>query len=290
MDRLRRLTDLFVEGVELNLGDDETGTPVLLWINKPNSFEDDEARRDGLAARTARILELSDDSDEMRVVRDQMNKWSLEDLQTRTSAQKYEEDYLLGIDDIEADKDWSEKLDFLRRGNHLNSDASLPEDDSRRENFEKANSEYFLAITAATATRQKQRTIDLGGLGRSEVEDQYLESLKQRLGMEVFLQERRVTEIYFAARDCVATITDGNYNHSGCSHVRLLSTRKDVRGLPSHVVTRIIESLDEIVVDRRASGNSDAPVTSSESLGQPKQEEESVPSTQEVTAPVVARI
>jgi hypothetical protein len=289
VDRLKRLTDLFVEGAELNLGDDEAG-PVLVWINKLNSFEDDEARRDGLAARTERLLQLTEDHAEMRVVRMQMEKWDVEEMATRTAQQKYEEDYLLAIDDIESDKVWAEKLDFLRRAGHLHGDANLPEDDSRREQFEKANSEYFLAVTAATDKRQKTRRKDLANSPLEDIHTEYVETMKQRLGMEVFLQERKVTEIYYALRDCTATITEGAYDHTLCDHrTRLLPDRRAVRDLPSNVITRIVETLDQVTVDRRTAGNSDAPVTSSESSEQPKPEEESVPSTQEVKAPVVAR-
>jgi hypothetical protein len=290
VDRLRRMTDLFVEGKELNLGDDEAGTPVLLWINKLNSFEDDEARRDGMAARTARMLELQDEENpEMRVVRTQMARWDADEMVVRVAAQKYEEDYLAAVDDVEATEEWAGRMDFLRRGDTLNDDAKLPEDDPRREQFEKLDADYMVAINAATDKRQLDRRRVLSDLSRSELEDMYTDSLTQRLGIEVFLQERRVTEIFYATRDCVATITDGVFDHKGCDHQRLLPDRKSVRDLPSNVIARVVETLDELTMDRRTAGNSDAPVTSSESSEQPKQVEELPLSIPEVTAPVVAR-
>ena len=56
-ERLRRITDLFEEGVVVPLGEDLDG-PILLWVNKLNSFQVEEARRDGVARRGMRLAEL----------------------------------------------------------------------------------------------------------------------------------------------------------------------------------------------------------------------------------------
>jgi len=288
---MKRITDLFVEGTELNLGDDEAGTPVLVWVNKLNSFEDEDARHDGLAARTERLLELTPDHPDIQMITMQMAAWDMDKLVQQTAQQKYDEDYLAAMDDIDSVEEWREKLEYLRRGGALHDDAGLPEGDPRRESYEKAQAEYFTSMTAMAEKRQADRRKELADLSRGELEETFVDLLKTRLAMEAFLEERRVTEIYFAARDCVGTRTGPNeFEHSQCDHRnRLLSDRKEVRQLPSDVITRIVNTITAVTVDRRTAGNLDAPVTSSESLEQPKQEEESTPSTPEVTAPVVAR-
>jgi len=291
VDRLKRITDLFVEGRELNLGDDETGTPVLVWINKLNSFEDEEARSDGMAARTERILSLTDDHPDIKLIVSQMSGWDIDQLAEYSASQRRDEDYLAAMDDIDAEKEWAEKLAYLRRGQTLHDDADLPEGDERRERFEKVQAEYFTALEEATVKRQQDRKKEYADLSRSELEEQYLESLKNRLAMETFLEERRITELYFAVRDCQGTRVGPNeFEHSQCDHrKRLMSDRKDIRSLPSEVITRIVNTLADVTVDRRTAGNSDAPVTSSESSEQPSTPEESTLFTPEVTAPVVAR-
>jgi hypothetical protein len=291
VDRLKRITDLFVEGRELNLGDDETGTPVLVWINKLNSFEDEDARRDGMAARTERILSLTDDNPEMRMLRDQMLTWDNEKLSDYTGQQHYDEDYMLAMDDIDAEEEWTDRLEYLRRGPTLHDDADLPEDDPRRQDFEKVQAEYFTHMGELAKKRQAERAKDYAKLSRTELEEKYIEMTKNRMAMEVFLEERRVTELYFAARDCQGTRVGPNeFEHSKCDHrKRLLADRKEVRMLPSDAITKMVNLLGDVTVERRAAGNSGALVTSSESLEQPNQQEASAPSTPEVTAPVVGR-
>jgi len=289
VDRLKRITDLFVEGTELNLGDDETGTPVLVWVNKLNSFEDEEARNDGLAARTEKVLSLGDEHPEIKMVRMHMTTWSKDKLVDFSVQQKFDEDYLAAMDDVDGMEEWRDKLLYLRRGGTLHNDASLPEDDPRRESYEKTQAEYFTTMKEMADKRQEDRRKEYAELSQGELEEQYMDLVKNRLAMEVFLEERRITEIYFAARDCQGTrIGPNEFEHSKCDHrKRLMSDRKEVRSLPSNVITRIVETIAEVTVDRRTAGNSDAPVTSSESSEQPKQAEEQPLSTQEVTAPVV---
>lgn len=291
MDRLKRITDLFVEGKELNLGDDETGTPVLVWVNKLNSFEDEEARNDGMAARTERMLSLTDDHPDVKLVTGQMADLDQQKLAEVAARQSYDEDYLAAMDDIDADPEWAEKLLYLRRGPTLHNDADLPEGDPRREKWEKTQAEYYTATQERAEKRQKDRRQEYEQLSRQELTEKYMENLKNRLAMEAFLEERRITELFFAARDCQGTrVGDNEFEHSQCDHrKRLMADRKDIRTLPSTVITRIVETLAEVTVDRRTAGNSDAPVTSSESSEQPKQAEEPQLSIPEVTAPVVAR-
>jgi hypothetical protein len=81
MDRLRRVTDLFVEGRTLYLGNDDENKPVLVWVNKLNSFEVEESRRDAVSARGLRLLELEkEESPERMAMWARASRWSDDDL------------------------------------------------------------------------------------------------------------------------------------------------------------------------------------------------------------------
>lgn len=288
MDKLKRITDLFTEGTELVLGEDETGTSVVIWVNKLNSFEDEEARRDGLAARAEHMMALNEGDPEVVNLKTQMAGWSKDQLVGNAASLKYDEDYLHALDDVESDKEWRGKMDYLRRIDTIHGDAGVPEDDPRRAEYVKVNEEYYKALREKAEARQKDRRAMLAESSVEDLQDQYLESVKERLTLDTFMAERRVSEVFFATRDCQGVQDEHGWNHDNCDHRRrLLDERKDVRTLPEVVLAKIVEKLNELTVDRRTAGNLDAPASSSESSEQLSLEEESSPSTQEVTAPVV---
>src|SRR5574337_1456016 len=116
LERIKRVTDLFQEGQELYLGDDDAGKPVVIWINKLNSFEDDECRRDGLAMRSEKLLELSDpDNAEMATAEQAAAKLDNDTLIDRIVDQHFDEDYFAALDDADLDKEWREKKEYLER-------------------------------------------------------------------------------------------------------------------------------------------------------------------------------
>ena len=116
LDRLRRVTDLFVEGTEMPLGMDDQNKPVVVWVNKLNSFEVEEARRDAVAARGLRLLELEkEDNPERQAMLSQVGRWSDDRLREARVDQQSDELYLAVVNDLEADEEWGEKIGMLRR-------------------------------------------------------------------------------------------------------------------------------------------------------------------------------
>jgi hypothetical protein len=288
MDRLKRITDLFVEGTALELGRDSVGAPVVVWVNKLNSFEDDECRKDGLAARSEKLMELDEHHPDVMNARSQLAKWDRDQLVEQAAQQKYDEDYLAALDDIESEEGWKEKLTYLRRMDELHTDADVPVDDPRREKYAEINEAFFNRVREIAEGLQADRRKELLNLSVEELTENFVDDVKNRIAMSSFMEERRISEIWFATRDCQALPTDNGLDHSGCDHrKRMLENRADVRTLPEAVIVRIVEVLTEMTVDRRAAGNSDAPANSSESSEQPNPVEESTVSTQEVTEPVV---
>lgn len=294
-ERLRRVTDLFIEGTELYLGMDSGGAPVLIWSNKLNSFEVEEAQRDGQAARGLRMAELSgDESDELRAIKATIKGWSDQKLAEQLVEMQAEDIYLQVINDLEADPEWRERLQLVRRGSALLDDRGVPADDDRRAELDKAQQAYLEALSKGQQEEQRKRLGDVAGNSRSDNESDYIDSWRQRMSVDAFVKERRMTEIWFSLRDCHGTVKarqeDGTlqFDHENCDHAkRLLENREDVRTLPEGVIQRAVDALDGITVPAREAGNSDAPASSSASSERPSAEvEDSTPSIPEGMEPV----
>lgn len=285
LDRVKRLTDLFLEGTEVYLGDDDEGAPVVVWVNKLNSFEDDECRRDGIAARAERQMELSrPENPEAQSSRMAATRLEDDEMVSRIVEQRFDEDYLAAMDDAEMDEDWREKLEYLRRGEQILDDADANE--KRRQQYQETSEAWFNYVRALTQKRQDARRDQLAGLDREELIDKLMEEIRNRAAAMAFMEERRVTELYFAVRDCKATRVGHAWDHENCDHrQRLLPSRQAVRELPEVVIDKLVAGLNSITVDRRTAGNGDAPVSSSDSSEQPSKPEDSEPSIPVVTQP-----
>lgn len=290
-ERLKRITDLFVEGTELYLGDDEAG-PILIWINKLNSFETDDVRRDAMVRRGERLAELGqEDSPERAGVLAEMRLWDYPRLVEEFLATKSDERYLTAMDDLQADKTWRELTERLQRAPMLHEIEELPADDPRRTALEEDNRLYESRIREAVQKLEEQAREDLAGADRDDVEKSFLEQWRQRQTLNEFMAARRYAEMYYSMRQCQGVkgelkATGGwSFSHKDCDHAkRYLDDRRQVRDLPEHVITLVIDAMDEVRINDREAGNSDAPSSSSGSLEQSSASEEaSNPSSQEET-------
>lgn len=286
LDRLRRVTDLFVEGTERYLGMDGDGKPILIWVNKLNSFEVEEARRDGLARRGERILSLTKpDSPERLAVEATIAAWTDEQLRVARVEQLAEDIYLDVINELDGDEEWREKLATMRRLPTLLNDQRAPEDDPRRQELLDLQTSYLNELRARQDKQHRAKLDDLSGLERAVIERDFLEAWRNRVSLDDFMEEKRVTELFYALRDCKGTergrSSDGTllWDHTNCNHAaRLCSDRAEVRLLPEAVIEMAVDTLDDITVPQRESGNSDAPPSSSGSSEQSSAPEVSSPS------------
>lgn len=293
IDRLRRVTDLFVEGTERYLGMDQDHKPILIWVNKLNSFETEEARRDGLVRRGERILALSkDDNPERRSLEASLARWTDEELASARVGQVSEEIYLQVINDIESEEEWREKLAMMRRLPQLLADQQATDNDPRRKQLDEVTTDYLEEIRKRQETRQKERLAEFTGIERSRLERDFFDSWTNRVSLDEYMEEKQVTELFYAIRDCVATekgrTEDGVilWDHTDCNHAsRLCNERSQVRSLPEAVIEKAIEALESISIPQRESGNSDAPPSSSGSSEQPSTAEDSTVSTPDETPP-----
>lgn len=273
-ERLRRVTDLFVEGIELYMGMAGDGSPIVVWVNKLNSFEADEARRDGAAARSLRATELGPESSECQMLKQTISGWSDDKLAKARCDQKSDELYLRALNDLDTEERFRSDLEMIRRGKSLLDDEGVPEDDPRRENLANVQTEYIAAVQAAQQKVRDDEYRDQMANARSDNEADYIEAWRNDATIDIFIAERRVTELYRALRDCKAKVaydpedpSKRLYDHTDCDHsVRICTERAEVRALPDDLVRKAVDKLDEITVGPRDAGNSDAPASSSASL------------------------
>jgi len=284
--RLRRITDLFVEGTEVYLGDDKNGEPVLIWVNKLNSFEVEEARRDGASRRGLRLAELAQPSaPERQSLIAEVSMWPDEKLCERWVGQRVEEIYIDVVNDIEAEAEWRENLDVMRRLPTLLEEADASPDDPRRQQLMELQEGYFKQIRERQEVKQREQMREAETLSRDKLEESFFEHWRQRLTLDEFMEERRVTELYYALRNCEGTrVTPTTWDHAECNHAeKMLANRGQVRGLPEAVLGKCIAALDEVTTPQREAGNSVAPSSSSGSSEPQSVPEESTPSSPEGT-------
>ena len=280
-DRLRRVTDLFIEGAELYFGQDDEGQPVLVWVNKLNSFEIEEARRDGATKRGMRLAELTrPDNPELIALQATMATWDADKLAEMRVEQMGDEIYLGVINDLDSDPEWRQKLDLIRRGPQLLSDEGADSADERYQQIAAAQTEYVDAVRQGQSRRQLEALDDVKQNSRQTNIDDYLQNWRDWASRDVFMQERRVSELFAALRDCKGALKsredDGTllFDHADCDHsLRLLKDRAAVYKLPEAVIERAVDAIDGVTVPPREAGNSDAPASSSASLERSTEEE-----------------
>lgn len=288
--KLKRVMDLFVEGAVCDLGEDienSPGTRVLVWVNKPNSFEEDEARKDGLVARAIRLAQLGDPEDPMSLAyQDSLSGLTRDELLDQVCQAGFEDDYLTAMNDVEAMPEWNSRMETLRRGAEILRDRDAADDDPAWKTYNDLSSEYMETLRKRLEALQGQRRADYSKSTEAELQQVLMEAFKARTAMDDFLGEKRITELFYAIRDCSATgdVEEG-YDHRSCDHsLRLLERRDEVRSLPEQFLQKVNATLTALEVDARTAGNSVAPGSSSESSEQQSKEEDSNPSTQEGTS------
>jgi hypothetical protein len=271
--KLKRIVDLFSEGNVCFLGDDESAKPVCVWINKNNSIEEEEARMDSQSARTELLLAMASPMHpEMAHLRMIMDEWSDDEMFEAAANHKYEESTINALADVEADKEWTEKLEYLRRQPELLDDANVTEDDPRRAQLEEYNKEYMAKVTELVNERQEKALAEVKAKGRETVEEEFVKMYKDKLAIDHYILEGRITKLYFATRECDAERAgEGEWKHDKCDHSkRLFSNRSEVREMPEHVLTKILETFDNLTVGARNVANFPEPQNSSESSASPK--------------------
>lgn len=286
VDRITRIVDLFSEGTEVLLGYDDTEPgipkPVVVWVNKLNSFETAEARADGSVRRSERMHQLGrPDSPEKLGFDAELGNLPREKLAERYVESRQDEIYLDVINDIETDPEWRERRERIERLPALLADADVAQDDPRRAQLAADQGEWMQAISEGQETKHRHTFDEAMEMQQEDLLADLWERYRQRQTLDVFMAERRVTQLYFAMRECNATnrsneIGQYDWDHTDCDHNRrLVNDRSEIRRLPDAVVEKVVQVLDDIYINPRTAGNSVAPRSSSGS-SEPVSEPEEV--------------
>jgi hypothetical protein len=284
--RMKRVTDLFVEGTEVVLDDSETD-PVLVWVTKMNPFESEEARKDGSVGKARVLLRLNEvGSPESLLFDNAVLERSHEDLVNAMAAAKFNEDYIRAADDIKADEEWADRLALLERGDEQLRDSGVAMDDDEVTRLHTLNREYQDRLDEIIKEAQEVRKEKLRTETPDELREQFRASYLETSGQNGFINEYRTTELYYVLRDCSAVPNDRlGWDHTGCTHQRLCDSRAEVRELPETLILKVRDAIQQLAMTPRDAGNSDAPASSSASSEQPSKVADSTPSTPDGTSP-----
>jgi hypothetical protein len=280
--RLHRVTELFETGREMIISDRDA-EPVLVWIAKLNTFQRGDAQRDASAVRARRVAGLSDDSDEMRAIKVRLATMTQDQKLEFILAPKESQAYLSGHEDVRADPEWKDRIQLMERSESLITGGNPPTD-KETEALITIQQDYAAAVEAAAAERMKEFRHDFEGVKAAELDEQYLDVARSNLGSNAFFEEFQRCELFYALRDCEAKRKKGgDYDHTSCTHQRLLPSKAAINDLPEDFIERIKNVISDNAITPGEAGNSDAPANSSESSGQQNSAEASPSSTQTET-------
>lgn len=282
---LSTIMDLFVEGKEAVIQPPGQTKPMVVWVNKLSTFEQEDADRAGRAARARRMLEWDRDPDEQAIFEFESHEHELDAI-VKALADNQSTDYMLAASyEVRAEEAWQERLALI------DDAGEISEEEASEEHMllvKQVNEEFTEAIMAVYERRRQEAIAELKQEPREEIVKRYRAAWRDNRGREAFIIEQRRKQVLFAARVCDATLTDeGVWEHSKCKHhiVRLMNGPADLEHLPEVVYEAIRTTLDVISMSPDRAGNSDAPMASS-GLSEPQfAEEESIPSGLDETSP-----
>ena len=281
IDALRRITDLFDEGKELVLREDP---PVLVWVNKLNSFETDEARQDGAVARARLILALKEiGTPEKALYEASLAEMNPDVIRDALLNAKQGEWFLSTANELRVDEQWREKVAMIERQNDQADEMSS----SEKELLVKINGDYLEELYARIGVRRSEASKDLLGLDEGSLKERHREAWLDNQGMASFTRAYQKTQVYFALRLCSAAVKNehGAFDHSACDHgQRACDTREEVTRIPQPLIDQVLSSLVTQSMPPSDSRFSAGAASSSASSQRPSAVGESTASTQEATS------
>lgn len=275
------LGDLFVEGKELVLkppAEDGTGA-VVVWVNKLNPFQMDEARRAGAVAKARLILAMKEvGSPEYQLYHSQVASFDAERMRKELLDNKQTEWWAKAFNAVRQDPEWTERAQMVQAP----LDGASPEE---VEAMAKLQRDYLAEIDRRVTEYREARERELLELDDASLREEHEETWLESQGLTAFTREFQRHQIFLAMRICRAAKTEGGWDHSGCDHgQQTCEAVSDVATLPDRVLTGVLTTLQAVTVavdDARFSAEA---ATSSAPSPQRSKAEESVPSGQEVTS------
>lgn len=275
--KYKKLTDLYVEGIELVLAED-----TVMWLQCMNPFEVEEARKAAQTAAARYILAMkeigSPEYDQVKAsVLGKGEQAAIDDLVDN----KQGDFFLKATNDIEVDDDWKERVEILRRADDIDT---LQDDDPERELIAKVNAEWYTELVNRVTEDQDHYRELLGRMDFDGLLLEYTDAWMERRGNEKAQASYAYTEIFYATRVCDA-VPDEAGEFTKASHIdckghkeRVYESVEEVRELPQPLYDAIRMQLEHLQMGVREAGNSPRLLSSSESSQQPRPEGESTPS------------
>lgn len=262
--RFRRLTDLFVDGMALPVGD---GT--YLWLQALNAFERDEAVSDAQAARARLIMALRENGAERVRIEARLELRGRESFIDELASAKADGQYSKILARLEDDPEWSEKINILRRTDFTNNAAATAEE---QDLVGKLLDEWSTELRTRLDDELDYQKRRYAQVDDEELLHDYVDAFMERRGDDLASAEYGLTEIWYAARYCEATpVEAGELNHDACNgHAeRVFPAKADVKAAPDRLRTLIQEGLQKLAMSLRDPKDSGSPQSSSGSSPQP---------------------
>lgn len=272
--RFRRLTDLFVTGKAVRLPDGSH-----LWVQAINAYERDECVSDAQVARARLVLALRENGSERAKIEARMAERGRDAMVIDLAAAKTEAKYGDVVADIEADPDWRERVEIMRR--HDPAQAAAPMTEEEEALVRKINDDWFAEIARRIDDEQSYQVRHYTRVDDEELLADYLDAWLERRGSDVAAAEYSLTEMWYASRYCEATEDDGALDHSRCEGhpTRVFDTKGDARSAPDPLRDLLMSALTELAMAGRDPKGSDSPASSSDSSPTPSERAASTPST-----------
>lgn len=275
-DRYRRVTDLYVKGKEVVLLD---GT--IIFAKALNGFEMQEARNDAQAARARMTLALKEfGSDELAKLEAKFEEMGREDVIEELLDAHGGEWLVKVVGEVQDDPEWSERVELLAREDE--NDGTTPKSDEEKQLLEKIQKDYMTEVARRMDVERDFEEKKLESMSDEDLRDEFKELWVSRRGQEAALNEYRLTEVWYGARECEAELTEpGRFDHSKCNghKQQIWETRAEVRELPDELFEKLVAAMADVTMTPREGKDSGSPASSSDSSALPSEPEESTPST-----------
>ena len=247
LNSLRRVTDLFLTGRAVKVGEGNDG-PIYVWVAKPNTFEQGEARGDASTAATMKRYMLQADEALMAALDLEFYESGPEEVAEAIAESKEALFFNQSDQDLRADEEWDDRIQLLDRYELISENAPADERDA----FEKIQQEYLGELGELVMKRKREMVADLLDLGQEELRKKYQEIYLERHTIKAYLDAKSHTEMYFALRECLSR--DGS-DHERCTHPRLLDSRDQAGDLPDELAAILAQEIAALEIRADKAGN-----------------------------------
>jgi hypothetical protein len=258
-DRLRRVTDLFVDGTVVELPDGS-----YLWAQALNPYERDECVSDAQVARARLVMAMREAGTERLKVEARLDEVGRQTCVTELAGVKADEKYQSFIAEVQDDPEWTERMDIIRRTDFNN--AAKPPTDEEVTLIAKIEKEFFAEVRARADAERDYQIKSLERLSDEDFLSEYAEAWMEKRGAALGQAEFSLTELWLCIRLCEATKNaDGDYDHSACGthEYRLFDSKADARTAPAGLQDKLTVALRELQMGTRDPKDLGSPRSSS---------------------------